>query len=140
MITAGLSREKRLCVSERRWRDHSNRMRCGAVHLCVCLQERGRGSLGVAGLTHTCMRAVPITAALDSAFNGSWPCKTASKGNLGWYAASSQCHLCVCYCGICTSSITDTRGLSVLRTKSPYKPHLVSEQSGAPARQNISPC
>lgn len=37
---------------------------CGAqqVHLCVCVQERGRGSLGVAGLTHTW--AVPRKAAL----------------------------------------------------------------------------
>lgn len=51
-------------MSERRWRDHSNRMWCRAVHLCVCVQERGRGSLGVAGLTHTCTRALPSKAAL----------------------------------------------------------------------------
>lgn len=64
IIAARLLREKRLCVSERRWRDHSNRMWCRAVHLCVCVQERGRGSLGVAGLTHTCTRAVLRKAAL----------------------------------------------------------------------------
>lgn len=32
----------------------------------------------------------------DSAFNGSWPCKTGSKRHLDWYAASFQYHLCVC--------------------------------------------
>lgn len=37
-------------------RDHSNRMWCRAVHLCVCVQERGSSVLGVVGLTHTCVR------------------------------------------------------------------------------------
>lgn len=65
----------------------------------------------------------------DSALHGSWPSKAVSERNPDWYAVSFQCHLRVCYCGICTSSITDTRGLSVLKAKSQYKPHLVSKQS-----------
>lgn len=87
--------ETRLCVSERRWRDHSNRMWCGAVHLCVCAQERGREAHWVshAYLYEGCSKE---SCPSDSAFNGSWPCKTGSKGNLDWYAASFQCHLCVC--------------------------------------------
>lgn len=47
-----------------------------------------------------------------------------------------QCHLCVCYCGICSSSITDTCGLSVLKAK-PNTSHILCEGNQA-LKQNIS--
>lgn len=119
-------REKWLCVTWLKLEcNHSNRMWCRAVHLCICVQERGCSALGVVGLTHTCMRVAQWESALLTQ-----PCMVESKRNLDWYAVSFQCHLCVCYCGICTSSITDTHGLSVLKAKSQYKLHLVSKQSG----------
>lgn len=102
----------------------------------LCQDERVRGcsALGVAGLTHTCMWAVQREAASLTQPRMA-TCQVRQREgegerNLDWYAVSFQCHLCVCYCGICTSSITDTCGLPVLKAKSQYKPHLVSKQSG----------
>lgn len=43
-------------LTERLERDHSNRMWCRAVHLCVCVQERGSS---VSGVVHL-MRTVPV--------------------------------------------------------------------------------
>lgn len=95
----------------------------GAERSLVCLQQTCCTSLaylwlscvlGAALLTQSCM----VTG------------QVRQKEKL-WYAVSLQCHLCVCYCGICSSSITDTHGLSVLKAKSHCKPHLVCQQSGA---------
>lgn len=71
-------REKWLCVTWLKLEcNHSNRMWCRAVHLCICVQERGSSALGVVGLTHTCMRVVQWEAALLTQ-----PCMVESERNL----------------------------------------------------------
>lgn len=108
--------------------------------VCVWKTQRRSSVLGVADLTHTCMWVVQREAALVTQ-----PCMVIgqvrhTESNLDWYAVSFQCHLCVCYSGICTSSITDTCGLSVLKGKSQCKPHLVCEQSGTQTQHIFSLC
>lgn len=103
---------------------------CGAerVHsVAFCAGQRFAAVLGAAGLTHTCVewperrdRLCPSDSAVRSAER---------ERNLPWYAVSCQCLLCmcgcvcvcVCCCGICTSSITDIRGLSTLKAKKPVQ-------------------
>lgn len=115
--------------------DHSNRMWCRAGALvALCAGERFAAALRVAGLTHTCVerperggRLCPSDSAVRSAER---------QRNLRWYAVSFQCHLCVCvclcvsFCGICTSSITDTRGLSALKAKKPVQATSCEQASG----------
>lgn len=115
------------------WRDHSNRMWCRAGALvALCAGERFAAALGVAGLTHTCVerperggRLCPSDSAVHSAER---------QRNLRWYAASFQCHLCVCECvsvsvGFVTPQSLTHADYLRLRQKSRYKPHLVSKQS-----------
>lgn len=112
------------------WRDHSNRMWCRAGALvALCAGERFAAALCVAGLTHTCVerperggRLCPSDSAVRSAER---------QRNLRWYAVSFQCHLCVSVSVgfVPPQSLTHVDYLR-LRQKSPYKPHLVSKQSG----------
>lgn len=110
---------------------------CGAERsTCVC----ARGSVGCKSHAYLYVGCAVAGCPSDSASHGSRPSKTENKRNLDCYAVSFQCHLCVCYCGICSSSITDTCGLSVLKAKSQCKPHLVCKQSGSQTQHIFALC
>lgn len=130
-------RDKWLCVTFLGNMSVTTQTGCGAEQsTSVCVSVFAGGSRQCVGFSRSHAYLYESFAEggcpSDSVLHGSWPSKTNSieTPRLVCWVFFSMCHLCVCYCGICTSSITDTRGLSVLKAKSQCKPHLVSKQSG----------
>lgn len=129
-LTALSTRERSDCMTWLRGLSVTTQTGCGAEQsTCVFVCERQQWIGCCTSHAYLYEGCAEGGCPSDSALHGSWPSKAVSERNPDWYAVSFQCHLRVCYCGICTSSITDTRGLSVLKAKSQYKPHLVSKQS-----------